>query len=332
MPERPAQPVPFLSAGAAIGLAPLAGYSDPPFRLICFEFGADFAVSEMVSADGLVRGGEKTLQLLERLPGEGCVGVQLFGSDPSVMAEAAAIAEQGGPAFIDLNFGCPVPKVVRRGAGAALMRDLDLLREICSAVVARVRLPVTAKIRSGWSAAEENYLEAGRAIEEAGASAVTLHPRYRAQGFGETADWRHIARLREELSIPVIASGDVGDAQGWRKIVADTGCTTVMIGRGAFGRPWIFSEIKDAMAGREPVRRRFGECAAAIVRLARSEAAWKGERRAVLEMRKHYRWFLRGTGGAREYRMRLAGAATLAEVEALIAELAKETDERCTGR
>jgi len=316
---------PWARAGS-IGLAPLAGYSDPPMRLLCFEYGADFAVTEMVSAEGLVRGGEASRHLLERLPGEGPVGVQLFGSDPAVLARAAAIAAQTGPAFIDLNFGCPVRKVIRQGAGAALMRDIDLMRRIAEAVVATAALPVTAKIRSGWSEADKNYVEAGRALEEAGCSAVTLHPRFRTQGFAGPADWTHLASLREALSIPVIASGDVTGLDSYRRIIGITGCEVVMIGRGAFGRPWIFDDIREGLrTGAEP-QRPLAERAAAIIRLARMEADWKGERQAVVEMRKHYRWFLRGIPGARVYRARLSAAETLAQVEAVISELAAQME------
>jgi nifR3 family TIM-barrel protein len=295
-------------------------------RLLCFEYGADFAVTEMASAEGLVRGGEGTRRLLERLPGEGPVGVQLFGSDPGALAEGAAIAAATGPAFIDLNFGCPVRKVLRQGAGAALMRDIGMMYRIARAVSAAVTLPVTAKIRSGWSEDEERFVEAGRALEAGGCSAVTLHPRFRSQGFTGAADWDHLARLRRALSIPVIASGDVLDLDSYRRIVEITGCEVVMIGRGAFGRPWIFDDIREGLTrGVEP-RRPFGERASAILRLARMEAAWKGERQAVAEMRKHYRWFLRGIPGVRDHRARLGGARSLEEVEAVIGDLAAEVE------
>jgi len=324
--NRPHQQLLTWARPGAIGLAPLAGYSDPPMRLLCFEYGADFAVTEMVSAEGLVRGSAATRRLLERLPGEGPVGVQLFGADPAVLAEAAAAAAGTGPAFIDLNFGCPVRKVIRQGAGAALLRDVGLMRRIASAVVSASPLPVTAKIRSGWSEAEENYLEAGLALEEAGCAAVILHPRYRTQSFTGSADWRHLARLGEALSIPVIASGDVSDLSSYRRIIEITGCGIVMIGRGAFGRPWIFRDIREGLVSGEEPSRPLAERAAAIVRLARMEAAWKGERQAVIEMRKHYRWFLRGIPGARDHRARLAAAATLVEVEAALGELAAEME------
>ena len=277
-------------AGARVGLAPLAGWSDAPFRSLCFEFGADFAVTEMVSADGLVRGGDRTARLLERLPGEGPVGVQLFGSDPSVFADAASIVSRGEPAFIDINFGCPVKKVVRRNGGAALMRDLDLMGRICEAVVSVSAVPVTAKIRSGWNPEQENFIEAGRVLEAAGATAVTIHPRYRSQMFSGEADWSHIARLREALSIDVVANGDVKGADDYGKIVGMTGCETVMIGRGAMGSPWVFSEIKAAVDGRPWSSPGPRERIRVMMKLAGLEVEWKGERRAVVEMRKQYRW------------------------------------------
>lgn len=309
-------------------LAPMAGYSDAPFRLICSEFGADFCVTEMVSADGLARGGEKTRRLLARMEGEAPLGVQLFGSDPSAMAEAASIAEETGPAFIDLNFGCPVKKVIRRNGGAAVMRDLGLMERLCAAVAGAVDIPVTAKIRSGWSRDESNYIEAGRVLEGAGCGSVAIHPRYRSQGFSGEADWSHIARLREALSIPVIANGDVTSVEDYNKIVYETGCTLVMIGRGAFGRPWIFREIADDLDGREPKAVGPGERIGLLERFVRMEVEWKGERLGILEMRKFYRWYVRGHPGMKEYRCRLSTACSMDEVLDILSDLREEIDTR----
>jgi tRNA-dihydrouridine synthase B len=317
-------------AGTSVGLAPLAGWSDAPFRLLCFEYGADFAVTEMVSADGLIRGGDKTARLIERMPGEGPVGVQLFGSDPAAFAEAAALVSRTGPAFIDLNFGCPVKKVIRRNGGSALMRDLGMMGRICEAAVAASSVPVTAKIRSGWSPAEENYIEAGQTLESAGAAAVTLHPRYRTQLFSGEADWTQLARLREALSIDVVASGDVRGADDYRKIVGITGCETVMIGRGAFGRPWVFSEIKAAVGGLPWTEPGPEEKTGVMIRLARMEQEWKGGKRAVVEMRKQYRWFLRGLPDIKDYRMRLSTAGSLADAEGIIYELRGDMEKKWT--
>ncbi|MCK4549472.1 MAG: tRNA dihydrouridine synthase DusB [Candidatus Krumholzibacteria bacterium] len=317
--------------GTTVGLAPLAGWSDAPFRLLCFEYGADFAVTEMVSAEGLIRGGEKTVRLFERMPGEGPLGVQLFGSDPAAFAAAAVIVCRSDPAFIDLNFGCPVKKVIRKNGGSAIMRDLDLLGRICAAVVSVSTVPVTAKIRSGWNPEEENYIDAGRVAEEAGVAAVTLHPRYRSQLFSGEADWTHLADLREALSIDVVASGDVRGADDYRKIVEITGCETVMIGRGAFGRPWVFSEIKASLEGRLWVPPGPGEKTRTMIRLARMEEELKGERRAVVEMRKQYRWFLRGMPDVKDYRMRLSTVESMAEARLIIEELREDMEKKWTG-
>jgi tRNA-dihydrouridine synthase B len=307
-------------------LAPLAGYTDAPFRLLCARYGADFAVTEMVSADGLVRGGERTRRMLRKMEGEGPLGVQLFGSDPGVMADAAAIAEEVA-AFIDLNFGCPVKKVVRKNGGASLMRDLELMGRICAAVSKAVRVPVTGKIRSGWSEREENYIEAGRVMEGAGLSAVTLHPRYRSQGFGGEAEWRHIARLRETLSIPVIANGDVRSVEDYERIVDAAGPGIVMIGRGALGRPWIFEEIKVRLEGGEGVRFGPAELVDLLGEHLALEIAWKGERTALLEMRKHYRWYLRGVCGIKRFRAELSRAESRDEVDRLLDTMKKECRE-----
>ncbi len=304
----------------------MAGFSNAPFRLICSEYGADFCVTEMVSADGLVRGGEKTKRIFQRMDGEAPLGVQLFGSDPDIFAEAALILVQSAPAFIDLNFGCPVKKVIRKNGGAAIMRDLALMEKIVSAVVEAVDLPVTAKIRSGWNEAEQNFVEAGKVIENSGAVAVVIHPRYRAQGFTGEADWNHISRLREAVSIHVIANGDVNNADDYLKIVDETGCSIVMIGRGAFGCPWIFRDIKDRLCGREPSRVSLEEKIDVLERIFRMEMEWKGARGGLLEMRKFYKWFLKGHSRMKDYRRRLSVALTEVEVLDILTDLREEIE------
>jgi len=328
-----------LFTGSRVCLAPMAGYSDAPFRLICSGYGADFCVTEMISADGLVRGGGKTRGILAGMEGEGPLGAQLFGADPETMARAAVLAAApdktsrstreaalSRPAFIDLNFGCPVKKVVRKNGGVAIMRDLGLMEKICRAVVAAVDLPVTAKIRSGWSRDEENYVEAGRVIEGSGAAAVILHPRYRTQGFSGETHREHLSRLRQAVKIPVIASGDVKSPGDYFKIVEETGCSVVMIGRGAFGRPWIFREIKDLLAGREPEEMSLHARLDLFERLLDLEIQWYGERPGILELRKFYRWYFRGHSGMREYRQRFTAADSRAEVLFIMKELREEID------
>lgn len=313
-------------AGAltAVGLAPMAGYSDAPFRRLCASFGADFAVTEMVSADGLVRGGAGTRELLRALDGEAPLGVQLFGADPATMARAAALVAGGDPAWIDVNFGCPVRKVIKKNGGAAMMRDLPRMGDIVAAVVEAVDIPVTAKIRSGWSVREENYIEAGRVCEAGGVSAVTIHPRYKTQGFSGEAHWEHIAALERSLSIPVIANGDVWTVEDFEAIVRVTGCGAVMVGRGALGRPWFFGQIHDRLAGREPADVSFAERIGMIERFVHAELSWRGERSGILELRKHYRWFLKGLPGMREYRAALSRAGTREDVFAILDEMRKE--------
>ena len=307
-------------------LAPLAGYTDAPFRMLCTRFGADFTVTEMVSADGLVRGGGKTFRLLRRLEGEGPLGVQIFGSNPSLLAEAASLA-QGGASFIDLNFGCPVKKVVKKNGGSALMRDLGLIERICSRVVEAVGVPVTGKIRSGWSEREENFLEAGSVMEAAGLSAITLHPRYRSQGFSGVADWRHIGELRAAVSIPVIANGDVRSLCDYRRIVEVAGPGIVMVGRGALGHPWIFTEIKRSLEGKAEFRYGPDELVDLIKEHFTLEIEWKGERTALLEMRKHYRWYLRGVCGIKRFRNALSQAESSEDVCRLLDTMKKECRE-----
>ncbi len=319
----------------ALVAAPLSGYSDAPFRLLCFEFGADYACTEMVSAEGLHRGAGPTMALLRVMEGEGPVGAQLFGAKPRSMARAAARAAESSCAYIDLNFGCPVRKVVRKNGGASIMRDLGLMAEITEAVVAESRLPVTAKIRSGWSGKTKNYLQAGEVLQKAGVSAVALHPRYRTQMFSGKAEWPHIARLREALEIPVIANGDVTGPQEYRKIVEETGCKVVMIGRGAIGSPWIFSRLKDEMRavfGKEvsegaegAIPRSMAEKMDVLERFVRMEVELKGERLAILQMRKHYRWYIRGMRGMKDYRNRLCHALTMDEALSIIDEIREES-------
>lgn len=305
-------------------LAPMAGYTDAPFRALCREFGSDFSVTEMVSADGIVRGGERSFKTASSMDGEGPVGIQLFGSDPETIARAASTLEGSDPAFIDLNFGCPVRKVIKRNGGVALMRDIRLLRRICRETVRSVGVPVTVKTRSGWNREEENYIEVGLAAQDAGVSAVAIHPRYGSQGFSGEAHGEHIAGLREALSIPVIASGVVADVEDYEAVVRATGCSLVMIGRGALGHPWIFSEIKTRLAGTGPVGTGLGGLAEVIERHARTKVAWKGERLGILEMRKHYRWYLRGIPEARRYRSLLCGVTTLSGVRGILGSMREE--------
>ena len=311
---------------ANLCLAPMAGYTSAPFRAICFEEGIDFAYTEMVSADGLVRGGAKTFELMKTLPREGPVGIQLFGSDADILAEAAQIAQREGPAFIDVNCGCPVRKVVKRNGGVALMRDPERLFKIASKVVSSVDVPVLAKIRSGWSRREENFIEAGLALQSAGVLAVAIHPRYRDQGFTGKANWEHIARLREALKIEVIANGDVQSVDDFFALRNLTGVRIVMIGRGALGRPWIFRMIKEAISGKRLDDISHRERIEYLRKHYQLEVEWKGEKRGTLEMRKQWRWYLRGIPGIKDYRARLSTTQTASQVFQILEQLEEELD------
>lgn len=223
-------------------LAPLAGYTDLPFRFLCREYGAGLCVSEMISCHGLVYGQQKTMAMLASDPKERPVAFQLFGADEEIMGKAAAIVAQFSPDCIDINMGCPVPKVTKRGAGAALMRNPVLAGRIIESVRKQGGLPVTVKIRSGVDASQMNAVSFARMAENAGAAAITIHGRTWAQGFTGKADWQSISRVKEAVSIPVIGNGDIHSHQDGVSMMEQTGCNGVMIGRGALGNPWAFKE------------------------------------------------------------------------------------------
>jgi tRNA-dihydrouridine synthase B len=238
--------------GQGLILAPMAGITDLSFRLIAKRLGADLVTSEMVSAEGIVRQSGTTRSLLNSRPEEKPLAVQLFGSDPSVMAEAATMVAAEGADIIDLNMGCPVPKVLRQGAGAQLIRQPKKVAQIIDAVRRVVGVPLTVKTRSGWSKSQINILEVARVAEDAGADAITIHPRTARQGFSGKADWYLIAKVRQVVTIPIIGNGDVTRPEQVGEMKQVTGCTGVMIGRGAMGNPWIFKQAKELALG-EPV-------------------------------------------------------------------------------
>ncbi len=231
-----------LSFASPFVLAPLAGYSDLPFRLLCKRYGAGYCVSEMISCHGLVYEQHNTLKLLATMPEERPISFQLFGADPEVMADAAEILASHSPEMIDINMGCPVRKVTKRGAGAALMTDRNLAEKILKKVVARVSIPITVKIRSGKDAASITAVIFAKMAEDNGATAVTVHARTWSQGFSGHIDQAVIANVKNNVNIPVLGNGDVLSYEDGRKMMAETGCDGVMIGRGALGKPWIFQE------------------------------------------------------------------------------------------
>jgi tRNA-dihydrouridine synthase B len=278
-----------------VGLAPMAGYTEPIFRRICREHGAAFVVTELVSSEGLVRGSEKTNRYLEFEEAERPLGMQLFGSDPETMGAAAAHLAGLGPDFIDINMGCPVPKVVTKEAGAALLRNPDLLFDLAYAVVQASPVAVTAKVRSGWDRESADIERTGAVLERAGVSAVAIHARTRSERFEGRANWNDIARLKRAVSIPVIGNGDVRTADDALRMLEETGCDGILVGRGAVGNPWLFREAHALLdAGiRLPRPTRAEVVGLAIDHLKRSVAR-KGLPRGLLEMRKILAGYLRG--------------------------------------
>lgn len=287
-------------------LAPLAGIGNLPFRLLCKQQGADLVYSEMVSCHGLVRRQPNTLAMLATAPEEKPVVFQLFGAVPEVMAEAGVKLAGAGADLVDLNFGCPVPKVVRHSGGSALLREPELLQRIVAACVRACPCPVTVKIRSGWDEREINAAEIARRAEEAGAAAVAVHARTRSQRFEGRADWRVIADVVKAVRIPVIGNGDVRCGADAERLLEKTGCAGVMIGRAAMGRPWVFREIRNYLdTGASLPEPGLRERLEVIREHYRGLKALKGERTARLEMRKHSAWYLKGIPGTAEARRKI---------------------------
>jgi len=275
-------------------LAPLAGITNLPFRLLAREAGCGLVTTEMVSADGLVHGAAATFDLLRSLPEEKPLAVQIFGSEPAVMAEAAAIVEASGADVVDLNFGCAVRKIVRAGAGVALMREPKRAETLLQAVRQAVKIPLTIKIRSGWERTGRNALAIGEMAEACGVDALTLHPRTAGQKFSGKADWALIAALKQRLRIPVIGNGDIRRAEDARRMMAETGCDAVMIGRRAIGYPQIFSEVVSCLTGVPLPLPDFDQRIATMRRFVTVSVDCFGEGRAVRLMRTRLAWFGKG--------------------------------------
>ena len=282
-------------------LAPMAGLTNLPMRVLARECGAALTFTEMVSVNGLVRDGKKTFDLLLRAPEDRPMGVQLFGDDPQLLAEGARLVEPYGE-LIDINMGCPVKKVVGSGAGSALLREPAKVAAIVRAVRRATALPLTIKIRTGWAAADHTFLEIGRIAEAEGVDAITLHPRSRSQMFEGHADWTRISELKGALRIPVIGSGDIFRAVDVTTMLEQTGCDGVMIARGGLGNPWIFREALALLRGEEPLPPGADEKLTMAMRHMELFSALSGEYVALREMRKHLSWYAKGLAGASHFR------------------------------
>ncbi|HSG47820.1 MAG TPA: tRNA dihydrouridine synthase DusB [Longimicrobiales bacterium] len=302
-------------------LAPQAGVSESPFRRLCREFGADVVVTEFVSAEGIVRGNERTLDYLRFDEAERPIGIQIFGADPGAMGEAAAfVTETFAPDFVDINFGCPVKKVVKRNGGSGCLRDLDLVQRIIRSCVAATPLPVTAKIRSGFDEATRDPVSIGLRCQEAGARVLTLHPRTRADMYSGHARWEEIAAVVRALEIPVIGNGDIRSGEDARRMRDDTGCAGIMIARGSHGDPWIFKEARSALdgvplPGPPTVEERFHIC----IQHARNAVAFeRDQEKAMREFRKHLGWYTKGLPGGKHLRQELFQVLSLQQAEEIL--------------
>lgn len=311
-------------------LAPLAGVSDRPFRAICRRMGASFAYTEMVSAHGLMHGALQTSSYLDREPDEDPFAVQIFASEPEVLARGAVVAVAAGAGMIDVNMACPVKKVCGSGAGAAMGRDPRRVEEAVRAIRAAVPVPVTVKIRAGWDEGEVNCVDVARAAEAGGAAAVALHGRTRSQLYSGKARWELVRAVKQAVGVPVLGSGDVWTAEDAVRMRAETGCDAVLVARGACGNPWIFRELRAIEAGRPPppppgrdewvgtvlehVRLQVEHRA----RMAPGEPAEASERHAIRELRKHLLWYTRGRRGGVHFRRDAAALVTAADVAALL--------------
>lgn len=296
-------------------LAPMAGVTDWAFRTICAKLGADVTVTEMVSSRALVYQDQKSAKLLRKNEGSVC-GAQIFGNDPEIMAQAAVLAlEISGCDFLDINMGCPMPKVANNGDGCGLMRTPELAGDIVKAVVKAVNVPVTVKCRLGWDKGSINVLDFAKRMEDSGAAVVTIHGRTRSMLYSGVADWDMIRKVKEQLSIPVIANGDITDGEAAVRCLKRTGTDGLMIGRSVFGDPWIFEEVRAVLNGEEYAGR---PCLADRIAMAVEQFQLSeqdhGEHIACLEARKHFAWYLRGVPHSSYYKNQITSLNTMEDI------------------
>lgn len=299
-------------------LAPLAGITNLPMRLLAKSAGCALVYSEMISANGLVYGTAKTWQMLASAPEEKPLNVQLFGSDPTMLAEAAQKAAAAGADMVDINFGCAVKKVLKSGSGVALMRDLPKAAALLTAVRAAVTVPLTVKMRAGWDPSGDEALALARIAEGCGVDAVAVHPRTARQGFSGRADWSLISRVKGSVHIPVIGNGDVTTAEDAARMLTQTGCDAVMVGRAAIGNPFIFAQIRDRLAGRATRAVTPRERFEAMECYVRSSVACLGEKRACFLLRSRLGWFVKGLPGASAFRQAIRPITSEAQAMTLL--------------
>lgn len=312
-----------IKLAAPLALAPMAGITDLPFRLICRRLGCGMTVSEMVSAKGLLYKNVKTTEMLRIDDGERPTAIQLFGSVPEELAEAARMVEASGADMIDFNMGCPVPKIVNNGEGSALMKQPQLAHDILAAMVKAVKIPVTVKFRAGWDDSSRNAVEIAKAVEAAGVGAVAVHGRTRQQFYEGKADWGIIAEVKQAVKVPVFGNGDIFTVEDGLRMLAETGVDGLMIGRGADGNPWIFRELAAVLRGEErPAAPSLQERLAQAAEHLDMLIDYKGEHISVKEMRRHISAYLKGLPHAAEFRGRFHKVDTREQFMELLAEYA----------
>ncbi|MEK6476389.1 tRNA dihydrouridine synthase DusB [Catalinimonas sp. 4WD22] len=310
-------------------LAPMEDVSDPPFRAVCKENGADMMYTEFISADGLIRDAEKSVEKLDIYDYERPIGIQIFGDKIEPMRQAAAIAEEAGPEVVDINYGCPVKKVACKGAGAGILLDLPKMQAMTAEIVKQVQLPVTVKTRLGWDDNSIKILEAAKRLQDVGIQALTIHGRTRKQMYKGVANWDYIAEVKNhpDIHIPIFGNGDIDSPEKALEYKNKYGVDGIMIGRAAIGYPWIFREIKHFLqTGDKLPPPTMKERVATAKKHLEFSVEWKGERKGIFEMRRHYTNYFKGIHGFKQYRMQLVESDSAAEISDLLDHVAEEYD------
>lgn len=305
-------------------LAPMAGVADRAFREICLEYGAGYTVSEMISSKAVTMGDKKSKGLMKLTEKEYPCGIQIFGNNPEIMAQSVKTVETQNPNFIDINFGCPAPKIADNGSGSALMKSPELIGEIVKSVSSATKLPVTAKIRAGWDENSINAVEVAKIIELNGAAALTIHGRTRRQMYSPPVNIDIIKEVKENIAIPVIANGDIEDGISAAKMFEITNCDYLMVGRGALGRPWVFSQINaylndGVVLPEPPVSERMRVMIKHITRICE----YKGEKIGIKEARKHAAWYIKGIRGAANYRQEIGMLSSVEQLHEIAYKICK---------